>query len=184
LITTTLNKIKQYNPCQDGWEKLLNSLSKTKSDNEPLSILTIFESNGFKDAIWALRTLKGFDREIKLLICQFACKTLDIWEELYPKDFRPRMAIEAVALFAEGLIDVGEVNTASKAAYSAYAKADYAKDDYAAYANAAYNAANANAAYMAYIYIAYVAAETHVVVETREKELLLFLNQEHNYLKM
>jgi len=183
LITTTLNKIKQYNPCQDGWEKLLNSLSKTKSDNEPLSILTIFESNGFKDAIWALRTLKGFDREIKLLICQFACKTLDIWEELYPKDFRPRMAIEAVALFAEGLIDVEEVKIAVAATYvAAYNAAAYAA--YAAYANAAYNAANANAAYMAYIYIAYVAAETHVVVETREKELLLFLNQEHNYLKI
>ena len=41
MITTTLNKIRDYGPCVDGWKKLLDNLGKTKADDEPLSLLTI-----------------------------------------------------------------------------------------------------------------------------------------------
>ena len=65
-MKTTLNKIRKHSPCADGWEKLLKHLGKTKADDEPLSILTILDSNGLNDAIWCLRAVEGKDREIRL----------------------------------------------------------------------------------------------------------------------
>jgi hypothetical protein len=53
---TTLNQIRSHSPCQEGWTKLLKHLGKTQGDDEPLSLLTILESNGLNDAIWCLRT--------------------------------------------------------------------------------------------------------------------------------
>jgi len=65
-MKTTLNKIRKHNPCTDGWEKLLSYLGKTKADDEPLSLLTILDSNGLNDALWCLRAVEGYDREIRL----------------------------------------------------------------------------------------------------------------------
>ena len=116
---TTLRKIKAHNPCGNGWKKLLKSLGKTKCDDEPLELLTILESNGLQDAIWALRTLEGCDREIRLLACQFACDVLPIFERLVPGDMRPRQAIETAALFAEGLEGAAASDVARVAARAA-----------------------------------------------------------------
>ena len=56
-ITVTLDAIRKAYPCEDGWEKLLKSLGKTKADSEPLPLITILESNGVEDAIWCLRCM-------------------------------------------------------------------------------------------------------------------------------
>jgi hypothetical protein len=64
--TTTLNAIREHQPCAGGWEKLLRHLGKTQADDEPLSLLTILESNGIDDALWALRCVEGHDREMRL----------------------------------------------------------------------------------------------------------------------
>ena len=53
--TTTLNEIRAQQPCKGGWENLLSTLGKTKADDEPLSLLTILNSNGLDDALWCLR---------------------------------------------------------------------------------------------------------------------------------
>ena len=45
MITTTLNKIRAHGPCPEGWTKLLNTLGKTKADDEPLDMLTIREEH-------------------------------------------------------------------------------------------------------------------------------------------
>ena len=71
-MKTTLNKIKEHLPCEDGWKKLLTFLNKTEADDEELSLLTILESNGLDDALWALRAVEGFDKEIRLMACDFA----------------------------------------------------------------------------------------------------------------
>lgn len=60
-IYTTLNKIREHHPCTDGWETLLTHLGKTKADDEPLSLLTILESNGLDDALWCLWSLPEHD---------------------------------------------------------------------------------------------------------------------------
>ncbi len=66
MITTTLNAIRDHSPCESGWKKLLANLRKTKGDDEPLSLVSILDSNGLKDALWCLRAVEGHDREIRL----------------------------------------------------------------------------------------------------------------------
>lgn len=65
-MKTTLNAIRERGPCWDGWKKLLKYLGKAQADDEPLSILTILDSNGLNDALWCLRAVEGRDREIIL----------------------------------------------------------------------------------------------------------------------
>ena len=60
---TTLNNIRIYGPCKKGWATLLSHLGKTKADDEPVSFLTILESNGLDDAIWCLQTVPDLQRE-------------------------------------------------------------------------------------------------------------------------
>jgi hypothetical protein len=66
MICTTLNKIREHGPCEDGWVKLLRHLDKTKADDAPLPLLTILESNGLADAVWCLRSVPEHDREWRL----------------------------------------------------------------------------------------------------------------------
>ena len=65
-MITTLNAIRQHRPCSDGWRKLLSHLGKSAADDEPLSIITILDSNGLDDALWRLRAVDGHDREMRL----------------------------------------------------------------------------------------------------------------------
>ena len=71
-MNTTLNKIKQRALGSDNWKKFLAPLNKTEADDEPLSLLTILESNGLDDAIWCLRTVEGHDKEIRLFAVDIA----------------------------------------------------------------------------------------------------------------
>ena len=66
MIYTTLNKIREHGPCADGWAKLLRHLGKTQADDEPVSLLTVLESNGLNDALWCLRAVDGHQREMRL----------------------------------------------------------------------------------------------------------------------
>lgn len=54
-MKTTLNAIRAHGPCKSGWRKLLCHLGKTEADDEPVSVLTILDSNGLDDALWCLR---------------------------------------------------------------------------------------------------------------------------------
>ena len=65
-MKTTLNAIREHQPCANGWTKLLRHLGKTQADNEPVRIITILDSNGLDDALWCLRAVTGHDREIRL----------------------------------------------------------------------------------------------------------------------
>ena len=65
-MKTTLNKIRACSPCSDGWKTLLSNLGKTKADDEPLAITTILDSNGLDDALWCLRAVDGYQREMRL----------------------------------------------------------------------------------------------------------------------
>lgn len=127
-MKTTLSRILEHGPCgQDpedgcGWWRLLNHLGKTEPDNKPLSMITILESNGLDDALWALRSVEGYEREVRLFGCWCACQSLPIFERDYPNDMRPRQAIETAALYAEGIVD----NAAWAAAWDAARAAAWA----------------------------------------------------------
>ena len=120
-MKTTLNKIKEHSPCEDGWKKLLSSLNKTEADDEELSLLTILESNGLNDALWALQTVDGFEKEIRLMACDFAQRVVHLM-----KDARSVTAIKVARNYANGLATIEELNAARAAAWAAATAAAWA----------------------------------------------------------
>ena len=87
--TLTLNMIRAHGPCEGGWSKLLRGLGKTKADDEPLTIYTVYEINGFDDALWCLRALPN-DRLSRHFQAWCAEQVLPIFEREHPKDMRVR----------------------------------------------------------------------------------------------
>jgi hypothetical protein len=145
-MQTTLNKIKKHSPCglsepkniKKGWGKLLNHLNKTQSDDEPLELRTILESNGLNDTIWAMQAVDGKDKEIRLFAADCAELVLPIYEKEFPLDNRPRLAIQAARDYANGLITLEEFSAAwaASAASAASAAASAARAASAALAAA------------------------------------------------
>ena len=113
-MKTTLNKIKEFEPCKDGWVKLLTYLKKTKGDDEELSLLTILESNGLDDAIWVLRAVEGFEKEKRLMACDFAESVVHL-----ANDERCVNAIKVSRNYANGLATIEELNAARDGASAA-----------------------------------------------------------------
>ena len=166
-MKTTLNKIKQHNPCQDGWKKLLNFLGKTEADDEELPLFTILESNGLDDALWALRTVEGKHREIRLMACDFAESVVHL-----ANDERCNKAIEVSRRFANGLATKEEVNAARAAAWDAARAAAW--DAARAAARDAARAAAWDAASAAARDAASAAARDAASAAEIEKQILIF----------
>jgi hypothetical protein len=118
-ITTTLNRIKSNSPCQEGWTKLLTFLNKTKADDEELDLLTILESNGVQDCLWAFQCTDNHDSIYKHIAADFAESVLYIFEKEYPNDNRPRLSIQAARDYADGKINKEELDAARSAASAA-----------------------------------------------------------------
>jgi len=117
-MNTTLNQIREKSPCADGWEKLLKSLNKTKADDEPLSIITILDSNGLDDAIWCLQAVTGRDREIRLYAVWCARQVQHLMT-----DKRSLDAMDVAERFANGLATADDLAAAEEAATTARAAA-------------------------------------------------------------
>lgn len=111
---TTLNQIRNHEPCSEGWAKLLRYLNKTKPDDEPVSIATILESNGFDDALWCLRSLTGYEKEVRLLAVSFAREVQHLMI-----DPRSLAALEVAEAFANGQASQENLDAARLAAYVA-----------------------------------------------------------------
>ena len=118
-MKTTLNKIKAAKACEERYKVLLTALGKTEADDEPLPIKQILETNGLDDALWALQTVEGKDRELRLFACDCAEMVLPIFERHYPDDKRPRNSIEVARRFAEGKATDEERAAARAAAWAA-----------------------------------------------------------------
>ena len=110
-MKTTLNKIKAHHPCIQGWKQLLKHLGKTKADDEPLSLLTILDSNGLDDAIWCMRAIDGRDKEIRLYAVWCARQVQHLI-----KDPRSLVALDVAERFANGEATVEELDAARDAA--------------------------------------------------------------------
>ena len=113
-MKTTLNKIREHSPCTDGWEKLLKHLGKTQADDEPLSILTILDSNGLNDAIWCLRAVEGYDKEIRLFAVWCARQVQHLMT-----DKRSLDALDVAERYANGEATQDELVAAGDAAWVA-----------------------------------------------------------------
>jgi hypothetical protein len=108
MLYTTLNEIRNFSPCGYDWKQLLTYLNKTKADDESLDFKTILEAVGIKDTLWYLRT-QEFKDYYKLVV-RVAYSVLPIFENKYPEDKRPRLAIEAVEKFINGKISKEELD--------------------------------------------------------------------------
>ena len=120
MIFITLNMIREHSPCEKGWKKLLAHLGKSKADDVKFPLKEVLESNGLYDALWCLRCLpKEYEKQIRLLACDFAERVLYLYEKEYPDDKRPRMAIEAARKYANKQISKKELGAAGAAAWDA-----------------------------------------------------------------
>ena len=141
-ITVTLDAIRKAQPCEDGWEKLLKSLGKTKADSEPLPLITILESNGVEDAIWCLRCMHSSELYLGGMFAA-ACAEAALSGMKNP-DKRLRNCIRVARQCSLGLCSKENADLAAHAAYADIAarSADAADAVYsAAYAASAARAA-------------------------------------------
>ncbi len=113
-MNTTLNKIRSKSPCADGWAKLLKHLGKPQADDEPLSLITILDSNGLDDALWCLQAVDGHDREIRLYAVWCARQVQHLMT-----DKRSLDALDVAERYANGLATENELDIAGDAARGA-----------------------------------------------------------------
>ena len=113
-MKTTLNAIRKHEPCTNGWQKLLTYLGKTKADDEPLSIATILDSNGLDDALWCIRAVDGYDKEIRLFAVWCARQVQHLM-----KDQRSIDALDVAERYANGETTEAELKDAWNAARAA-----------------------------------------------------------------
>jgi hypothetical protein len=134
-MKTTLNKIRAYLPCTSGWTKLLSNLGKTKADDETLLITTILDSNGLDDALWCLRAVDGYQREMRLYAVDCARSVQHLMN-----DPRNIAAIDVAERHADGLTTDQGMDAAWAAAGDAANAAAWAAANAAAW-DAAWDAA-------------------------------------------
>ena len=116
MIYTTLNKIREHEPCASGWKKLLSHLGKAQADDEPLPLITILESNGLEDAIWCLRAVDGIEKETRLFAVACARRVQHLM-----KDQRSLNALDVAERYALGNATAEELRDARDAARAAWA---------------------------------------------------------------
>ncbi len=113
---TTLNKIREQGPCADGWELLLRHLGKTKADDEPLSLLTVLDSNGLDDTLWCFQAVDGFESEMRLYAVWCARQVQHLMT-----DPRSLAALDVAERHALGKADDDELKAARSASEAAAA---------------------------------------------------------------
>lgn len=150
LATFTLQSLKDFKACEDGYDTLMCSLPIGFPEDQPINLLSALDSNPVNDVFWALRAVSQDLRPILgPLSADVAEAVLPIFERAYPNDNRPRKAIEAARLGNPDAADAADAAYDAAATASTAAAAYTADAAYAAAARAAAYAAAANAAYTA-----------------------------------
>ena len=122
-ITTTLNRIRAYHLCREGWEKLLAGLGKSKADDEPLPFARIVEINGLDDALWCCRAEPDRAKEWRLFAVWCARQVQHLMT-----DPRSITALDVAERYAHGRATDEELSTAGDAARDAAWAAAWAAD--------------------------------------------------------
>lgn len=138
ILKTTLNKIREKDPCEPGWVKLLKHLNKTRADDEELTFKTILESNGIEDAVWCLRCCSGdHDKEIRLYAVWCARQV----EHLGESSDIFKNTNDVSERYAHGKATIEELIAAKAAAWSAARSDAWATEGAAAWVTAKRSAA-------------------------------------------
>jgi hypothetical protein len=114
MLSTTLNRIREHRPCEDGWKKLLAGLGKTTADDEPLPYAKIVEINGIDDALWACRAEPQHAKEWRLFAVWCARRVEHLME-----DERSKRACDVAERYAHGEASDEELDAARAAARAA-----------------------------------------------------------------
>ena len=155
---TTLQKLRNAGACIHGYNQLVRYLQGkefTEADRllkryisfrycDQISVRTILESNGFDDALWALRCIDDTDGEIR----KFAIWCARQVEHLMI-DRRSVNALNVAERYANGLATNAELSAAWAAAWAAAGAAAGAAAEAAAWAAAGARAAAGAAAWAA-----------------------------------
>ena len=157
-FSVTLKDLRSANACFEGYNKVVRVLQGrefTPEDaglkhylrfkhSESIDLLSILESNGLDDTLWAFRCVKDKDREIRLYTVWCARQV-----EHFMTDERSKNAILVAEKYANGGASDEELEEARDAAYAA--ASDAASDAASAASDAASDAyAASDAAYAAY----------------------------------
>jgi hypothetical protein len=118
---TTLNRLMSTRACRTIYAHLVRELGGTTFDHDaPINLLTILETNGVVDCLWALRaTVENCDTVARLMAADLAEDVLPYWSSSYPTDNRLHECIDAARLFALGKITCEKLSDAAYAAESA-----------------------------------------------------------------
>jgi len=173
VIHTTLQLCKDNNACAPGYEKLIKYVGLDYPKDEPISLLTVLESNDLEDTLWVLESATKEDSKIFRMKFGVWCaeQCYKYWEAKYPNDDRVKKCIDATHNFINDSATQVEL-----AAYAAAARSA-ATDAINAAAYAAADAAYA-AAYAAYA--AYAAADAaYAAAAHAQKEQFSKMLNEH-----
>ena len=121
----TLKQLRDANACIEGYNKLVCHLSGKPFDaekethirfahKESISILTILESNGLDDALWALRCLENHERDLRLFAVWCARKV-----EHLSHDERVKNCNDVAEKFANGVATAKDLAAAGESAREA-----------------------------------------------------------------
>ncbi len=113
MIVTTLNRIREHSPYQDGWAKLLAGLGKTAGDDEPLPFAKIYVINGLDDALWCCCAEPQYAKEWRLLAVKYARRV-----EHLNTDPAVKNAIDVAERYANGEATSKELALARAAAWT------------------------------------------------------------------
>ncbi len=98
MLNTTFRKAHEEGACVASYKKMakaLGGINKYGKDT-PIALSKVMEICGLQDAIWCLCcTLEPSKNFLIEFACQCAEHVLHFYEDKYPEDKRPRLAIEA-----------------------------------------------------------------------------------------
>ena len=126
--------LKSFNPCADGYDwYIANCRDKTEDTVEIINMLIAAEKLDW--AAWTMARALSDKNKIRYAIYA-AEQILGIFEEKYPNDKRPRLAIDAAKEYLKNPCELTK-DAVKEAANAAYAGANAAAySDYAAHAAA------------------------------------------------
>jgi hypothetical protein len=173
-LSTSFAKLREKGACEEGYKKLakyLGGVTKYGKDTE-INLLTILESNGFDDCVWCLRaTLQDSDNVKRHIAADFAESVLHIYEKAYPTDNRPRKAVEAAHMYADGEISHEVLASLRNNATYAADSAAYAVAVAATYAAVAATYAADSAAFAVAVAATYAAVAAAKTREEKKQQL-------------
>ncbi len=121
----TLKQLRDNKACVNGYNKVVSALKGIEYDcdketyirfkhDEPISLISILETNGFNDALWCLRCNREWDRDSRLFAVWCARQVQHLMI-----DERSINALDVAERFANGNATQEELAAARDAAWAA-----------------------------------------------------------------